>query len=241
VAGRRRICRATTGADGIATVGSWTLGTTAGSNTLTATSDTLTGSPVTFTATGTAGPASKISVTLSPTSVALGGTSTATATVTDADDNPVSGVNVTFSSAAGASVPGAAVATDVSGVATATVTASATQAGTVVITGSFGPGGSEAATATLTVNPGVASKLTVATGTASRPRCGWDATRHVIVTGCERQPGRRVDDGDVRGRDGWRVGDGDRDGRGADVGVATVTSWTIGSGGDYTLTATSDL
>ena len=46
---------ATTDASGIATIGSWTLGTTAGSNTLTATSGTLTGSPVTFTATGTAG------------------------------------------------------------------------------------------------------------------------------------------------------------------------------------------
>jgi adhesin/invasin len=47
----------TTNAQGIATVGSWTLGTTAGSNTLTATSEGLTGSPVAFTATGTPGPA----------------------------------------------------------------------------------------------------------------------------------------------------------------------------------------
>ncbi len=46
---------ATTNTSGIATVGSWTLGTTAGSNTLTATSGSLTGSPVSFTATGTAG------------------------------------------------------------------------------------------------------------------------------------------------------------------------------------------
>jgi hypothetical protein len=46
---------ASTNASGIATVGSWTLGTTAGANTLTATSTGLTGSPVTFTATGTAG------------------------------------------------------------------------------------------------------------------------------------------------------------------------------------------
>ena len=43
---------ATTGSNGIATVGSWTLGPTGGSNTLTATSGTLT---VTFTANGTAG------------------------------------------------------------------------------------------------------------------------------------------------------------------------------------------
>jgi alpha-tubulin suppressor-like RCC1 family protein len=43
-----------TDASGIATVGSWTLGPTAGTNTLTATSAGLTGSPVTFTATGEA-------------------------------------------------------------------------------------------------------------------------------------------------------------------------------------------
>jgi hypothetical protein len=43
----------TTGADGIATAPTWTLGATAGSNTLTATASGLTGSPVTFTAMGT--------------------------------------------------------------------------------------------------------------------------------------------------------------------------------------------
>ncbi len=47
---------ATTNALGIATLGSWTLGATAGANTLTATVDGLTGSPVTFTATGTDSP-----------------------------------------------------------------------------------------------------------------------------------------------------------------------------------------
>lgn len=43
-----------TDSNGVATVGSWTLGGTAGSNTLTATASGLTGSPVTFTATGNA-------------------------------------------------------------------------------------------------------------------------------------------------------------------------------------------
>jgi hypothetical protein len=46
---------AVTNAAGIATAGSWTLGTTAGANTLTATSAGLSGSPVTFTATGDPG------------------------------------------------------------------------------------------------------------------------------------------------------------------------------------------
>jgi hypothetical protein len=42
-----------TGAQGIATLGSWTLGATVGMNTVTATSPGLTGSPITFTATAT--------------------------------------------------------------------------------------------------------------------------------------------------------------------------------------------
>ncbi len=45
---------ATSNANGIATVGSWTLGLTAGANTMTATSAGLAGSPVFFTATGAA-------------------------------------------------------------------------------------------------------------------------------------------------------------------------------------------
>src|SRR5437667_4211727 len=51
----------TTNGSGIAAVGSWTLNTTAGTNTLTATSSGLTGSPVTFTAEGTAGAAGRVS------------------------------------------------------------------------------------------------------------------------------------------------------------------------------------
>jgi adhesin/invasin len=47
---------ATTNASGIATVGKWALGTTAGTNTLAATSTGLAGSPLSFTATGTPGP-----------------------------------------------------------------------------------------------------------------------------------------------------------------------------------------
>ena len=50
----------TTNSSGIAAVGNWTLGTTAGSNTLTATVAAL--SPVTFTATGTADAATQVQV-----------------------------------------------------------------------------------------------------------------------------------------------------------------------------------
>src|SRR5437588_3809959 len=46
------VLQQTTNANGVATVGSWTLGTAAGQNTVTATSAGLSGSPITFTATG---------------------------------------------------------------------------------------------------------------------------------------------------------------------------------------------
>lgn len=89
----------TTGANGLATVGSWTLGVLAGTNTLTATSGTLTGSPVTFSAAGTAGAAATISAA-SPTtgSGTPGGLvqTLPTVLVTDAHGNPVSGTTITF-------------------------------------------------------------------------------------------------------------------------------------------------
>jgi len=90
---------ATTNSAGIATVGSWTLGQTAGSNTLTATSAGLTGSPVSFTATGTAGTATQIAInagngqsaTAAPPSLSLLASSSRTRY-----GNAVSGVSVTF-------------------------------------------------------------------------------------------------------------------------------------------------
>ena len=84
---------------GIDTSGCWTLGTTAGTNTLTATSSGLTGSPLTFTATGTAGAATQIAINGGNNQTATIGTSVATAPsviVRDALTNPVSGVSVTF-------------------------------------------------------------------------------------------------------------------------------------------------
>ena len=48
-------CTQSTNASGLATLVSWTLGTTAGTNSLTATVAGLSGSPVGFSATGTAG------------------------------------------------------------------------------------------------------------------------------------------------------------------------------------------
>src|SRR5205085_9627393 len=95
----------TTNASGIATVGSWTLGTTAGTNTLTAAAAGLTGSPVTFTATGTAGPAASLAKFSGDNQVGPVGTTLATPhTVpgTDSHGNPVNNVTVTRAPASGA-------------------------------------------------------------------------------------------------------------------------------------------
>jgi hypothetical protein len=110
----------TTNSDGIATVGSWTLGSTPGENTLTASAAGLT--PVTFTATGTTGSAATVDIHSGDGQSAPAGTAVPIAPsvrVTDAAGNPVSGVSVTFSVASGGgSVTGATQTTNSDGIAT---------------------------------------------------------------------------------------------------------------------------
>src|SRR6266480_5662322 len=94
----------TTGVDGIEAATSWTLGPTAGPNSVTATAADpgISGNPVTFTATGTAGApnAARSSVTAAPPSITAGaGSSTITVTVRDANGNPVSGATVALAAA----------------------------------------------------------------------------------------------------------------------------------------------
>jgi adhesin/invasin len=112
----------TTNALGIATVGSWTLGTKSGTNKLTATSAGLTGSPVTFTATGTAGAPTAIAISAGDGQTASAGTAVTirpAVNVTDAFNNVVPGVAVTFAVASGGgSVTGASKTTGSGGVAT---------------------------------------------------------------------------------------------------------------------------
>ena len=112
---------ATTNPSGIATVGSWTLGATAGTNTLMATSDSLSGSPVTFTATGSAGPATQIAANAGDGQSASAGTAVATppsVIVTDTNNNPVAGVSISFAVATGGgSVAGSSASTNAAGIA----------------------------------------------------------------------------------------------------------------------------
>ena len=88
-----------TGADGIATVAGWSLGATAGPNTLTASSVGLSGSPVTFSATGVAGAATTLATVSGDGQHVVRGTAlplSAIIQVSDANGNGVAGAAVTF-------------------------------------------------------------------------------------------------------------------------------------------------
>ena len=110
---------ASTNALGIATTTSWTLGTTAGLNTVVA---SATGLPsVTFTATGTAGAPASVIATAGNNQVAVQGTTVSTrptVRVVDASGNVVTGATVTFAvTAGGGTLGGATQVTDAAGIA----------------------------------------------------------------------------------------------------------------------------
>jgi adhesin/invasin len=113
---------AATDASGIATVGSWVLGTTAGANRLSAVAlaSGVTGNPITFNATGTAGAVAGLtavgSTTLTGTVGALV-TPVPSVRVADANGNPIAGAAVTFTASAGSTVVGSAKTTNASGIA----------------------------------------------------------------------------------------------------------------------------
>lgn len=109
----------TTNAQGVATVGSWTLGTVAGVNVLTASVGSL--APLSITATGQAGAPAQLQKQAGDNQLAQAGTAVAippTVAVLDAYGNPVSGARVTFAVASGGgAVSGADAVTDAQGVA----------------------------------------------------------------------------------------------------------------------------
>ncbi len=174
---------AVSNASGIATVGSWTLGAAAGSNTLTATSAGLTGSPVTFTATGTAGGATKIALNAGNGQSATVGTTVAVAPsvlVTDAGNNPVANVSVTFAVATGGgSVIGGSATTNASGIASVGSWTLGTTAGTNTLTATstglsgspvtFTATGTAGTPASMNVNAGNGQTATVNTAVATPP------------------------------------------------------------------------
>jgi adhesin/invasin len=167
---------ATTGTDGIATVGGWTLGNSAGANTLQATvgADGVSGNPVTFTATAVAGPASadKSSVAAAPGSIpASQGSAPATITVVVRDANGIAlaGQSVSLAATGGGVTLTQPGPTNASGTTTGKL--SATAAGPHVVTAMTA--GVTLGSATVTVTPGAPSPtrttVTVPDGVAGTP------------------------------------------------------------------------
>ena len=110
----------TTNSSGVATAGGWTLGTTAGANSLSASVGSV--SPAVFTATGTTGAATVVVKSAGDNQTAENGTPVSVppaVTVRDGNGNPVAGITVIFAAGAGGgSVTGGTQVTSAFGVAT---------------------------------------------------------------------------------------------------------------------------
>src|SRR5205823_713547 len=235
----------TTDASGIAAVGSWTLGTTAGSNTLTATSGSLSGSPVTFAATGTAGAAATIAANSPTSQTAPAGTavgSPPSVIVKDANGNPVAEVAVTFTPTAGSGTvtPTTAVSTGTDGIAALTSWTLSPTAGPNTLTAASGSLSGSPVTFTATGAAGTAATIAANSPTSQTAPAGTavGSPPSVIVKDANGNPVAQVavtfavppGNGTITGGSQTTNGSG----------IATVGSWTLSAtAGSNTLTATS--
>ena len=230
-------------AAGIATVGSWRLGSALGTNRLTALAvfNGVTGNPIEFTATAVAGAASRIAAVSAATVAGIVGATVTPAPsvrVTDASGNPVAGVQITFTGSAGSSVTGGVKATDSTGVATVDGWVLGTIARAYTLS-AVAQGVSTGALFTATAAPGVATTVAVAAGAGQSAPVG----RPVAI-----EPSVRVVDDFGNPIAGIEVvfsvtnGGGFALGRTQNTnssGVATVGGWTLGEApGLNTLRAT---
>ncbi len=230
---------ATTNASGQASVGSWTLGTTAGANTLTATVSGVT--PVTFIATGTAGAPATMVLNAGDGQTATAGTAVAidpSVLVEDANGNPVPGANVTFApTSGGGSVTGSPATTNANGIATV---------GSWVLGGTPGPNTLDATLASL---PAVTFTATGVGGAANIQVQAGNGQSRTVGQSVTTAPSVLVTDGGSNPVQGvavtFAVASGGGSITGASTttnasGIATVGSWTLGTtAGPNTLTATA--
>ncbi len=130
----------TKSAAGPTSVGTWTLGTTAGTNTLTVTVSGLT--PLTITATGTPGAASKVVTSAGNTQTALAGAQAGTplaASVQDQFGNGIANVQVTFAATiGGGSLSPSQITTNSAGVASGAIWRLGNKGGTQAVTATAG-------------------------------------------------------------------------------------------------------
>lgn len=229
----------TTDVSGIATVGSWTLGSASGENVLSATSGTL--PAVAFTATSTPGAAASLALNAGNNQTAAAGAAVPippSVVVKDANGNPASGVAVTFAVVSGGgSITGAAAVTNASGVAT-------------VGSWTLGPGtGANVLRATSGTLPEVTFTATAIVGAAASVAVNAGDNQNAAPgTALQIPPSVLVRDGSGNPKSGVQVtfavvsGGGSITGASAVTntsGVATVGSWTLGnSAGVNTLSAT---
>jgi adhesin/invasin len=225
-------------ANGVATVGSWTLGTAVGANTLTATAGAL---QVVFNANATPGPAANVERIAGDLQSAVVNTAVAidpSVRVTDAFGNVVPGVTVTFAvTGGGGSVTGAAPTTDAGGIATVGSWTLGQIAGGNSLTATAGTG---SAVFTATGTPGAAAVINVLAGDgqSATVNTAVNVAPSVEVTD---QFGNVIEGADVT----FAIGLGGGSVTGEDqvtdaAGVATVGSWTLGTtAGTNTLVATS--
>ncbi|MEX2179803.1 MAG: IPT/TIG domain-containing protein [Gemmatimonadaceae bacterium] len=232
----------TTNSEGIATVGSWTLGTTVGANTLTANTSSL--PEITFTATGVAGAAAKLAVVTPPSATATNRVAIATQPVVhvqDAHSNIVTTstavVTAAVTTGGGAAVGTAAIAA-IGGVATFTNLSIEGTAGAKTLT--FSSPGIASATAPVTTSAGAAAIVAINAGNnqGSAPSSAVAVAPSVTVTDADANPvaGTIVT---------FAVASGGGNATGTTptsnaAGIAAVGSWTLGAAtGANTLTATA--
>ncbi|MEO7987590.1 MAG: Ig-like domain-containing protein [Gemmatimonadales bacterium] len=162
-----------TGADGLASSTSWTMGAIAGANAATASAGGLSGSPVEFDATGTNGGVvpgpvdqAKSTVAASPTSFAAGSAGTTiTVTARDANNTLISGATVTLASTGSGNAFGSTTLTTGTsgttlGKATTTYTSTKAEAKSISAQITAGTETVTPAAAAVTVNPGAPSAAT---------------------------------------------------------------------------------
>jgi adhesin/invasin len=228
----------TTNNAGVATVGSWTLGTGPGANTLTATFDALT---VTFTATGVVGAPASMTKEAGDNQTAVAATAVTTAPavrITDVHGNPVAGVTVTFAIAAGGgSVTGATAVTNANGGAAVgswtlgTIAGENTLNATAgALSATFAATGTPAPAANIAKHAGDAQTATVATAVGVSPAVRVTDIHANPVSGVAVMFTVTAGGGSVTG--GAQITDAN--------GVAVVGSWTLGAtAGANALTASA--
>lgn len=235
---------ATTNASGIATIGNWTLGTTAGPNTLTASGAGLTPASVTFTATGGTGTPAIVVAFAGNNQTATAGGPVATppsVKVTDANGNPVGGFNVIFSPGSGnGAVAGGSAVTNSAGIAAPT---------SWVLGSTPGPQTLVASAASLTGSPITFAATAVAPVPAKIVSISTDPQTASIGKAVANPPAVRVLDAADIPVPGYTVtfavtsGGGSVTGGSAvtdEGGYASVGSWILGtSPGTNTVTATA--